>query len=133
MNYPFRNTTLTQVIHFTQVLAHNQNNNGKWVQEISPLTPPFQQSMGILAASGNWRGVSVVYFALVMTIGCGEKMGPSIGRPRGGVVEETRREEEENEKEREREIEMERMCMDPFGLRRMEGKWSRNRVNLIQN
>ena len=36
-----------------------------------------------------------------MTIGCGEKMGPSIGRPRGGAVEDTRREEEENEKERE--------------------------------
>ena len=116
MNYPFRNTTLTQEIHFTQVLAHNQNNNGKWVQEISPLTPPFQQSMGILTASGNWRGVSVVYFALVMTIGCGEKMGPSIGRPRGGVVEETRREEEENEKERE----MGRMCIGLFGLRRRE-------------
>ena len=78
--------------------------------------------MGILAASNNWGGVSVVYFALVMTIGCGEKMGPSIGRPRGGVVEETRREEEENEKEREREMEMERMCIGPFGLRRMEGK-----------
>ena len=54
MNNPFRNTTLTQEIHFTQVLAHNHNNNGKWVQEISPLTPPFQQSMGILAASSNW-------------------------------------------------------------------------------
>ena len=76
--------------------------------------------MGIVAASCNWRGVSVVYFALVMTIGCGEKMGPSIGRPRGGAVEETRREEEENEKEW--EMEMERTCIGPFGLRRMEGK-----------
>ena len=66
-----------------------------------------------------------------MTIGCGEKMGPSIGRPRGGVVEETRREEEENEKER--EMEMERMCIGPFGLRRRKGKYSRNRVDLVQN
>ena len=71
--------------------------------------------MGILAASNNWGGVSVVYFALVMTIGCGEKMGPSICRPRGGPVEErTREEEEQNEKERE----MERTCIGLFRLRR---------------
>ena len=76
--------------------------------------------MGILAAFGNWRGVSVVYFALVMTIGCGKKMGPSIGRSRGEVVEETRGEEEENEMEM--EMEMERTCIGPFGLRRMEGE-----------
>ena len=58
-----------------------------------------------------------------MTIGCGEKMGPSIGRPRGGVVEETRREEEENEKEW--KMEMERTCIGLFGLRRMEGEMTR--------
>ena len=70
--------------------------------------------MGILAASSNWGGVSVVYFALVMTIVCGDKMGPSIGQPSGGAVEDTRREEEENEKERE----MERTCIGLFRLRR---------------